>query len=200
MKALKTHTGTVMPLDRANIDTDAIIPKQFLKRIEKSGYGQFLFYDWRFTEDGEENKDFVLNQQPYRNATVMLTRDNFGCGSSREHAPWSIEDYGFRIIIAPSFADIFYNNCFKNGILPIRLPKEDVQELFDKAGADSGYELTVDLARQEIHDSQGMKKAFDVDDYRKHMLLEGMDEISATVQHAKQIDEFERQHRLHYTL
>ncbi|MFC4713594.1 3-isopropylmalate dehydratase small subunit [Planococcus dechangensis] len=200
MKALKTHTGTVMPLDRANIDTDAIIPKQFLKRIEKSGYGQYLFYDWRFKDGGEENNDFVLNQQPYRDATVMLTRDNFGCGSSREHAPWSIEDYGFRIIIAPSFADIFYNNCFKNGILPIRLPKEDVQELFDKAAADSKYELTVDLEGQEIHDSQGMKKAFDVDEYRKHMLLEGMDEISATVQHVKQIDEFERQHRLHYTL
>ena len=142
MEAFKTHTGIVAPLDRANIDTDAIIPKQFLKRIEKSGYGQYLFYDWRYNDQEEENPDFLLNRQPYRKATVLLTRENFGCGSSREHAPWAIEDFGFRAVIAPSFADIFYNNCFKNGILPLRLPAEDVQQLFEKAASIPGYQLT----------------------------------------------------------
>ncbi|MGX7594375.1 3-isopropylmalate dehydratase small subunit [Planococcus plakortidis] len=200
MKALKTHTGTLMPLDRANIDTDAIIPKQFLKRIEKSGYGKFLFFDWRFNRDGTENEEFILNREPYRNATILLTRDNFGCGSSREHAPWAIEDYGFRVILASSFADIFYNNCFKNGILPIRLPKEQIEELFSKVAAQPEYTLTVDLESQEIRDSNGMTKHFEVDDYRKHMLLEGMDEISATIRHEEQIDAFEQQHRLHYSL
>lgn len=200
MKALKTHTGTLMPLDRANIDTDAIIPKQFLKRIEKRGYGQFLFFDWRFNEDGTENEEFILNREPYRNATVLLTRDNFGCGSSREHAPWAIEDYGFRVILASSFADIFYNNCFKNGILPIQLPKEQIEELFSKVAAQPEYTLTVDLESQEIRDSNGMTKHFKVDDYRKHMLLEGMDEISATIRHEEQIDAFEQQHRLYYSL
>lgn len=200
MKALETHKGTLMPLDRANIDTDAIIPKQFLKRIEKRGYGQFLFFDWRFNEDGTENEEFILNREPYRNATVLLTRDNFGCGSSREHAPWAIEDYGFRVILASSFADIFYNNCFKNGILPIQLPKEQIEELFSKVSAQPEYTLTVDLESQEIRDSNGMTKHFEVDDYRKHMLLEGMDEISATIRHEKQIDAFEQQHRLYYSL
>lgn len=200
MKALKTHTGTLMPLDRANIDTDAIIPKQFLKRIEKSGYGKFLFFDWRFNEDGTENEEFILNREPYRNATVLLTRDNFGCGSSREHAPWAIEDYGFCVILASSFADIFYNNCFKNGILPIQLPKEQIEELFSKVAAQPEYTLTVDLESQEIRDSNGMTKHFKVDDYRKHMLLEGMDEISATIRHEEQIDAFEQQHRLYYSL
>ncbi len=200
MKALDKHTGMVVPLDRANIDTDAIIPKQFLKRIEKKGYGQFLFYDWRFGSDGKENEDFILNQPPYRNASILLTRDNFGCGSSREHAPWAIEDFGIRVVIAPSFADIFYNNCFKNGLLPIRLPKADIQQLFDQTQAQQDTTLTVDLESQCIQDANGWKREFEVDEYRKQMLLAGMDEISDTIQHAEQITAFEKQHRLYYTL
>lgn len=145
MEAFKKFTGTVVPLDRANIDTDVILPKQFLKRIEKRGYGQYLFYDWRYTDHGEPEPDFLLNKSEYRQAQVLLTRENFGCGSSREHAPWALEDFGFKSIIAPSFADIFYNNCFKNGILPITLPSEQVQQLFEKTDVNPGYQLTVDL-------------------------------------------------------
>ncbi|WP_142826704.1 3-isopropylmalate dehydratase small subunit [Planococcus soli] len=199
MEAFKTHTGIVAPLDRANIDTDAIIPKQFLKRIKRSGYGQFLFYDWRFDKNEQENPDFLLNREPYRNATVLLTRDNFGCGSSREHAPWAIEDFGFRAVIAPSFADIFYNNCFKNGILPIQLPAEDVQQLFEKASV-PGYQLTVNLEKNFIADGQGYEKSFEVDDYRRNMLLNGLDEISATIQYDAEITDFEKNHKIHYSL
>ena len=200
MEAFKTHKGIVAPLDRANIDTDAIIPKQFLKRIEKSGYGQFLFYDWRFNDQEQENPEFLLNREPYRDATVLLTRGNFGCGSSREHAPWAIEDYGFRVIIAPSFADIFYNNCFKNGILPIQLPAEDVQQLFDKAAADSSYQLTVNLELNSVTDGEGFEKNFEVDEYRRKMLLKGLDEISSTIQYDEEISKFERVHTIHYSL
>lgn len=200
MKAFKTHTGIVAPLDRANIDTDAIIPKQFLKRIEKSGYGQFLFYDWRFNEDEQENPNFLLNREPYRNATVLLARENFGCGSSREHAPWAIEDFGFRAVIAPSFADIFYNNCFKNGILPLRLPAGDVQQLFEKAASVPGYQLTINLEENFITDGQGYEREFEVDEYRRDMLLKGLDEISATIQHEAEIADFEQQHKIHYSL
>ncbi|MDQ0429508.1 3-isopropylmalate/(R)-2-methylmalate dehydratase small subunit [Planomicrobium stackebrandtii] len=199
MEAFKTHTGIVAPLDRANIDTDAIIPKQFLKRIKRSGYGQFLFYDWRFDKNEHENPDFLLNREPYRNATVLLTRDNFGCGSSREHAPWAIDDFGFRAVIAPSFADIFYNNCFKNGILPIQLPAEDVQQLFEKASV-PGYQLTVNLEKNFIADGQGYEKDFEVDDYRRNMLLNGLDEISATIQYDAEITDFEKNHKIHYSL
>lgn len=200
MKAFKTHTGIVAPLDRANIDTDAIIPKQFLKRIERSGYGQFLFYDWRYKDKGQPNPDFLLNREPYQNATVLLTRENFGCGSSREHAPWAIEDFGFRAIIAPSFADIFYNNCFKNGILPIQLPAEDVQQLFRKAAETPGYQLTVNLEKNVITDGQGYEKNFEVDEYRRDMLLKGLDEISATIQYETEVIEFERNHKIYYSL
>ncbi|MGH2316424.1 3-isopropylmalate dehydratase small subunit [Planococcus sp. SE5232] len=200
MEAFKTHSGIVAPLDRANIDTDAIIPKQFLKRIEKSGYGQFLFYDWRYYEEDQENPDFLLNREPYRNATVLLTRENFGCGSSREHAPWAIEDFGFRVVIAPSFADIFYNNCFKNGILPIQLSAKDVQQLFEKSAAIPGYQLTVNLEKNVITDGQGYEKSFEVDEYRRDMLLKGLDEISATIQYETEITDFERRHNVYYSL
>lgn len=200
MEAFKTHTGIVAPLDRANIDTDAIIPKQFLKRIEKSGYGEFLFYDWRYDKNEQENPGFLLNQEPYREATVLLTRDNFGCGSSREHAPWAIEDFGFRTVIAPSFADIFYNNCFKNGILPIQLPEEDVQRLFEKASAMPGYQLTINLESNIIMDNQDYQKSFEIDEYRRDMLLRGLDEISATIQYESEISNFEQSHKIHYSL
>jgi len=200
LEAFKTHTGIVAPLDRANIDTDAIIPKQFLKRIEKSGYGEFLFYDWRYDKNEQENPGFLLNQEPYREATVLLTRDNFGCGSSREHAPWAIEDFGFRTVIAPSFADIFYNNCFKNGILPIQLPEEDVQRLFEKASAMPGYQLTINLESNIIMDNQDYQKSFEIDEYRRDMLLRGLDEISATIQYESEISNFEQSHKIHYSL
>lgn len=200
MEAFKKVTGTVAPLDRANIDTDVILPKQFLKRIEKRGYGQYLFYDWRYTDHGEPEPDFLLNKPEYRQAQVLLTRENFGCGSSREHAPWALEDFGFKSIIAPSFADIFYNNCFKNGILPITLPSEQVQQLFEKTDVILGYQLTVDLEEQIIHDSNGLEMPFQVDEYRREMLLEGLDEISATVQFENEILEFEKEHRIFYNL
>lgn len=200
MEAFKKITGTVAPLDRANIDTDAILPKQFLKRIEKRGYGQYLFYDWRYTESGEPNPGFLLNKPEYQNAQVLLTRENFGCGSSREHAPWALEDFGFKAIIAPSFADIFYNNCFKNGILPISLSSEKVQQLFEKAEAKKGYQLTVDLEKQTVRDHEGFETRFEVDEYRRDMLLNGLDEISATIQFEKEIMEFEKEHRVFYSI
>lgn len=200
MEAFKTHHGIVAPLDRANIDTDAIIPKQFLKRIERSGYGDFLFFDWRYDNEKQENPDFLLNREPYRNATVLLTRENFGCGSSREHAPWAISDFGFRVILAPSFADIFFNNCFKNGILPIQLSPEDVEQLFAKANETAGYQLTVNLEEQRITDGAGYEKEFEVDDYRRDMLLKGLDEISATIQHEQEITDFESTHKIYYSL
>lgn len=200
MEAFKKLTGIVAPLDRANIDTDVILPKQFLKRIEKRGYGQYLFYDWRYTDQGEPEPEFLLNQPEYQNAEVLLTRDNFGCGSSREHAPWALEDFGFKSIIAPSFADIFYNNCFKNGILPIMLPSDQVQQLFEKTEATQGYQLTVDLEEQVIRDSDGLEIPFQVDEYQREMLLEGLDEISATIQYEDDILEFEKEHRVFYSL
>lgn len=190
MEAFVQHTGLVAPLDRVNVDTDAIIPKQFLKRIERSGFGQFLFYDWRFTAPGQENPDFVLNQKQYRGASILLARNNFGCGSSREHAPWALLDYGFRVIIAPSFADIFYNNCFKNGILPIRLAEETVDELFRRVKKE-GYRLTVDLREQTIRDDQGFSCSFTVDPYRRELLLKGLDDIAITLQYEEAICNYE---------
>lgn len=200
MEAFKKVTGTVAPLDRANIDTDVILPKQFLKRIEKRGYGQYLFYDWRYTDHGEPEPDFLLNKPEYRQAQVLLTRENFGCGSSREHAPWALEDFGFKSIIAPSFADIFYNNCFKNGILPIALPSEKVQQLFEEAVDNPGYQLTVDLEKQMIYDMEGLEISFQVDEYRRAMLLDGLDEISITIQSEDEILKFEKEHRIFYNL
>ena len=194
MKQFTTHTGLVVPMDRPNVDTDQIIPKQFLKRIERSGYGPFLFYDWRYQDDGQTpNPDFELNQPKAQGATILLARRNFGCGSSREHAVWAIENYGFKAVIAPSFADIFYNNCFKNGVLPIKLSEDQVEQLFQRANK-GGYKLTVDLKACQITDSQGLALVFQVDESRRHNLLNGLDDIALTLQQEDKITAFERAH------
>ncbi len=196
--------GLVAPLDRANVDTDAIIPKQFLKSIKRSGFGPNAFDEWRYLDHGEPgmdnskrliNKEFVLNQPRYQGAQVLLTRENFGCGSSREHAPWALEDYGFRVIIAPSFADIFFNNCFKNGLLPIKLAAETVDALFKLVEANPGCKLQVDLEMQVIITPAGRVYPFDVDAFRKHCLLNGLDDIGLTLQHVAEISAFEIKHR-----
>ncbi|MFB0830411.1 3-isopropylmalate dehydratase small subunit [Brevibacillus laterosporus] len=185
-------TGLAAPVDRANIDTDAIIPKQFLKRIERTGFGQFLFYEWRFTIDGERIDSFVLHQPRYEGATILLARNNFGCGSSREHAPWALLDFGFRVIIAPSFADIFYNNCFKNGILPIKLTEQQVEELFTRTEATEGYTLSIDLENQVVEDNRGLSYPFEVDPYRRYCLLHGLDDIGITLQQEDKIVAYEQ--------
>lgn len=199
------HTGLVAPLDRANVDTDAIIPKQFLKSVKRTGFGPYLFDEWRYLDHGEPGMDctnrprntaFVLNQQRYTGATILLARANFGCGSSREHAPWALQDYGFRAIIAPSFADIFYSNCFKNGILPVVLDERSVDRLFEQTYAEPGYKLTVDLHQQVATTPAGESFAFEVDPFRKRMLLEGLDEIGITLtEHAAVIREYEQKRR-----
>jgi 3-isopropylmalate/(R)-2-methylmalate dehydratase small subunit len=191
MKPFVKHTGLVAAMDRANVDTDQIIPKQFLKRIERTGFGQFLFFDWRRHDDGTDNPDFELNRPRYRGATILLARRNFGCGSSREHAPWALEDYGFRAIIAPSFADIFYNNCFKNGLLPVRLDEAQVDDLFRRCTACEGYRLTVDLESCTIEDHSGLRIKFDVDPARRHSLLNGLDDIGLTLAHEDKITDYE---------
>ncbi|MFC4769568.1 3-isopropylmalate dehydratase small subunit [Effusibacillus consociatus] len=193
MEPFVKHTGIVAPLDRVNVDTDAIIPKQFLKRIERTGFGQFLFYEWRFDLDGSPNPDFELNKPRYNGASILLAQQNFGCGSSREHAPWSLLDYGFRVIIAPSFADIFYNNCFKNGILPIRLDQSDIDTLFARTVATEGYQLTVDLENQVVSDNEGFSASFEVDPYRRELLLKGLDDIGITLQYEDKITAYEEQ-------
>ncbi len=191
MEPFVQHTGLVAPMDRADIDTDQIIPKQFLKRIERTGFGQYLFFDWRFLDDGSDNPDFELNRPEFRHATILLTRRNYGCGSSREHAVWALADYGFRAIIAPSFADIFYNNCFKNGVLPIRLDEATVAELFKRTATYAGYRLTVDLERQSVSDEYGFDAGFDVAESRRHSLLNGLDDIALTLQHVDKIAAYE---------
>jgi len=190
MKQFHKHTGLVAPLDRANIDTDQIIPKQFLKRIERTGFGEFLFFDWRYLPDGQPNPSFVLNEPRYQGASILVAGKNFGCGSSREHAPWALGEFGFRVIIAPSFADIFANNCFKNGMLPITLPAEQVLEIMKRAQQQEGYSLTVDLERQTIDDSI----PFTVSDFQRYCLLEGLDDIGLTLRHADLIREYELSH------
>ncbi|SFI80974.1 3-isopropylmalate dehydratase small subunit [Thermoflavimicrobium dichotomicum] len=200
MQPFKQHQGIVAPLDRANVDTDAIIPKQFLKRIERSGFGQFLFYDWRFQADGQPNPDFILNQSPYDQATILLARSNFGCGSSREHAPWALLDFGIRAIIAPSFADIFYNNCFKNGILPVQLTEEQVEELFQRTRSCHGYQLTIDLERKMVSDANGLCFSFDLDEYRRYCLLEGLDDIGITLQSEQAIAQYEQNIPKYYSI
>jgi 3-isopropylmalate/(R)-2-methylmalate dehydratase small subunit len=182
--------GLVATLDRVNVDTDQIIPKQFLKRIERTGYGQFLFYDWRLNEDGSPKPDFELNAPQFKGASILLTRDNFGCGSSREHAPWALLDYGFRSILAPSFADIFYNNCFKNGMLPVRLPQDQISELFEWVGANSGAQLTVDLESQTLS-GDSIEYPFEVDPFRRDCLLKGLNDIDLTLKYEDQIREYE---------
>ncbi len=194
MRAFTKHTGLVVPMDRSNVDTDQIIPKQFLKRVERTGFGQFLFFDWRFRDDGSDNPEFELNHPEYAGASVLLARRNFGCGSSREHAPWALEDYGFRVLIAPSFADIFYNNCFKNGMLPIRFDEATVDELFARAAAHRGYKLSVDLDECLLSDEYGLLLRFDVDAFRRHCLLNGLDDIGLTLEHGSEIAAYELSH------
>jgi 3-isopropylmalate/(R)-2-methylmalate dehydratase small subunit len=195
MQPFKKHTGLVAPMDRANVDTDQIIPKQFLKRIERTGFGQFLFFDWRFLDDGTPNPRFELNQTPLAGASILLARRNFGCGSSREHAPWALQDYGFAVLIAPSFADIFYNNCFKNGMLPIPLDEQIVDDLFRRANH-ARYHLTVDLEHCTISDDTGLSIRFEVEPHRRHCLLHGLDDIGLTLGHADKITAFEQAHGL----
>ena len=195
MKSFTKVTGVVAAMDRANVDTDQIIPKQFLKRIERTGFGQFLFYDWRFEEDGTTpNPEFELNLPRNAGASILIARRNFGSGSSREHAVWAIDDYGFRCVIAPSFADIFYNNCFKNGTLPIALSEEQVEELFKRHAASDTYSLTVDLETCKISDGQGFEAAFELESFRRHCMLNGLDDISLTLEHADKISTYEAAH------
>lgn len=204
MEKLTTVKGVVVPMDRANVDTDAIIPKQFLKSIKRSGFGPNLFDEWRYLDNGEPgmdnsnrpvNPDFVMNQSRYKGANIMLARENFGCGSSREHAPWALQDYGIRVIIAPSFADIFYNNCFKNGLLPIQMDAEQVDRLFKETIAQEDYQLTVDLEAQTIQAPSGKSIAFEVDKFRKHCLLNGLDDIELTLQHVDEIRAYENKRK-----
>lgn len=204
MREFTNLTGLVAPLDRANVDTDMIIPKQFLKSIKRTGFGKNLFDELRYLDEGKPdqscegrpiNEEFVLNQARYAGASVLLARQNFGCGSSREHAPWALDDYGFRAVIAPSFADIFFNNCFKNGLLPIVLTEEQVDQLFDEVEANEGYELRVDLASQTVKTPSGDSFSFDVDAFRKHCLLNGLDDIGVTLEGAEQIKDYEARSR-----
>jgi len=205
MTPFRIHTGLVAPMDRENVDTDAIIPKQFLKSIKKSGFGPNLFDEWRYLDHGEPgqdpatrrpNPDFVLNQARYKGASVLLARKNFGCGSSREHAPWALEQFGFRALIAPSYADIFFNNCFKNGILPIQLPESEIATLFDEVAAFVGYSVTVDLERQVVVKPDGSSLPFEVQAFRKYCLLGGFDDIGLTLRHADKIRAFEAERLL----
>ena len=200
MQAFRVHQGLVAPMDRENVDTDAIIPKQFLKSIARTGFGPNLFDEWRYLDPGEPgqdparrkpNPDFVLNQPRYQGASVLVARSNFGCGSSREHAPWALDQYGFRTIIAPSFADIFFNNCFKNGVLPIVLPESAVARLFDEMYAFVGYQLTIDLPRQVVVKPDGAELPFDVQPFRKYCLVNGFDDIALTLRHAEKIRAYE---------
>ena len=195
MDAFTVLKGLVAPLDRVNVDTDQIIPKQYLKTIKRTGLREGLFSDWRYGADGAGDRTFFLNQPRYQGATILLARDNFGCGSSREHAPWALHDYGFRCIIAPSFADIFFNNCFKNGMLPVVLKSTEVAQLFTEVDAQPGYQLTVDLAAQIVTTPSGTKFRFDIDPFRKDCLLKGLDEIGLTLQHGADIAAYEQRRK-----
>lgn len=191
MEPFQNYKGIVAPFDHLNVDTDQVIPKQFLKRVERTGFGQYLFFDWRFDDAGNPNPDFVLNQEPYDEAEILLCRENFGCGSSREHAPWAIKDFGIKTLISPSFADIFYNNCFKNGMLPIELEAEVVDDLFDRVESADRYEMEVDLENQTLTGSDGWTQSFEVDSFRKKCLMEGLDEIALTLQNEDDIEAYE---------
>ncbi len=195
MQPFSNHTGLVAAFDRVNVDTDQMIPKQFCKLLTREGYGRLLFYDWRYVDGVKPNPDFVLNWPRYQGASILLTRANFGCGSSREHAPWGVLDYGFRVLIGPSFADIFYNNCFKNGILPVMLPEAQVDELFRRTEQQVGYRLSADLPSQTIADDLGLKITFEIDPFRKLTLLKGLDDIGMSLEHEAEITAFEKHHK-----
>ena len=192
MEPFKKHTGIVAPLDRVNVDTDQIIPKQFLKRIERTGFGEFLFFDWRYLPDGKPNPQFELNAPGYKGASILVAGRNFGCGSSREHAPWALADYGFKAVIAPSLADIFRNNCFQNGLLPLVIDEKAVDSIIAEAKAHPGYRLTVDLETRRITDGKALNVAFDVDEFRRFCLLNGLDDIGLTLQHQSKILDYEK--------
>jgi len=195
MNPFRIHTGLVAPLDRANVDTDQIIPKQFLKRIERTGFGEFLFYDWRYLPDGRINPDFMLNHPRFSSASILIAGKNFGCGSSREHAPWALAEYGFRAIIAPSFADIFSNNCLKNGLLPITLIQKDTSELIRRAETIDQYRLTIDLEQRTVTDADDFCSSFSIDDFQRYCLMEGLDEIDLTLRFEADIQSFENSAR-----
>ena len=192
MQPFRIHTGSVAVLDRPNVDTDQIIPKQFLKRVERTGFGQFLFYDWRFLANGEPDPAFELNQTRYCGASILIAGKNFGCGSSREHAPWALADYGFRAIIAPSFADIFANNCLKNGLLPIALTEAETAELMRRVRQDQNYRLTIDLEKKTVSDAHGFSTGFEIGEFQRYCLLEGLDDIGLTLKHETEITSFEQ--------
>jgi 3-isopropylmalate/(R)-2-methylmalate dehydratase small subunit len=194
MQSFKNHTGLVAVLDRPNVDTDQIIPKQFLKRVERTGFGEFLFYDWRFRPDGQVDQSFPLNESRYQGASILMAGKNFGCGSSREHAPWSLADYGFRTIIAPSFADIFANNCLKNGLLPVTLDGTQVAELMRRAEQIEDYRVTVDLETRTVSDAHGFAATFEIVDFQRYCLLEGLDDIGLTLKHESEITQYEQDH------
>lgn len=192
MEPFEDFTGIVAPFDHLNVDTDQIIPKQFLKRVERTGFGQYLFYDWRFDENDDPDPDFILNQEPYTQAEILLCRENFGCGSSREHAPWAVKDFGIKTLISPSFADIFKNNCFKNGMLPIELDSDVVDDLFNRVESAERYEITVNLGEQHLSGSDGWECEFEIDSFRKKCLIEGLDEIALTLQDEADISAYEK--------
>jgi 3-isopropylmalate/(R)-2-methylmalate dehydratase small subunit len=200
MQPISEHTGMVMPMDRVNVDTDQMVPKQFLKALTKEGFGRILFYDWRYLPGEKPNPEFVLNFPRYQGASVLLARANFGCGSSREHAPWGVRDYGFRVILAPSYADIFYNNCFKNGILPVTLSEAEIEELFKRTEKEEGYALTIDLPDQTVSDKHGLLYKFEIAPSRKEVLLKGLDDIGTSLQHAAHIDPEEKPHAANATM
>jgi 3-isopropylmalate/(R)-2-methylmalate dehydratase small subunit len=200
MQPFTRHTGLVAPLDRVNVDTDQIVPKQFLKALTREGFGRTLFYDWRYLPGEQPNPDFVLNEPRYQGASILVARANFGCGSSREHAPWALGDYGFRALLAPSYADIFYNNCFKNGILPVTLSDAEIDEIFRRTESEVGYELTVDLKNQTVTDESGLKLKFTVDPFRRECLLNGWDDIGLTLRHDDRISAYENAHQPRATL
>jgi 3-isopropylmalate/(R)-2-methylmalate dehydratase small subunit len=194
MQPFIKHTGLVAPMDRVNVDTDQMVPKQFIKLSTRDGFGRFLFYDWRYLQGEQPNPEFILNHPRYEGASVLIARANFGCGSSREHAPWAILDYGFRAILAPSYADIFYNNCFKNGILPVTLASGQIDELFNRTGKNEGYRLSVDLEEQTVTDNQSLRFSFEIDPFRKECLLKGLDDIGLSLVHEAEISAFEKKH------
>ncbi len=191
MQPFRIHTGRIAALDRPNVDTDQIIPKQFLKRVERTGFGEFLFHDWRFTSDGQPDPSFAINDPRYRGASILIAGKNFGCGSSREHAPWALADFGFRVVIAPSFADIFANNCMKNGLLPVVLSDDEVSELMRRARDISAYEATVDLENKSVTDAAGFSARFPIADFQRYCLLEGLDDIALTLKHETDITAYE---------